>query len=79
MGVNKQDSLVCRNDLGWLLGAQDSHSTLVEAMWIFLGGDVEVNGEDEVRPGEVQVNGQSHLWGGGKERKCDADNHLMAS
>lgn len=30
-------------------------------MWIFLGGDVEVNSEDEIGPGEVQVHGQSHL------------------
>lgn len=32
-------------------------------MWVFLGGDVEVNSEDEVRPGEVQVHGESHLQG----------------
>lgn len=44
-----------------LLGAQDSNSTLVEAVWIFLGGDVKVNSEDEIGPGEVQVHGQSHL------------------
>lgn len=44
-----------------LLGAQDSNSTLIEAVWIFLGGDVEVHSEDEVRPREVQVHGQSHL------------------
>lgn len=58
---NNQDSLVFRSDLFHLLGAQDSDSTLIEAVWIFLGGDVEVHGEDEVRPGEVQVNGQSDL------------------
>lgn len=39
-------------DLKWgnvsfqLLCAQDGNSTLVEAVRIFLGGDVEVNGED---------------------------------
>lgn len=49
----------------WLLGAQDSNSTLVEAVWVFLGGDVKVNGEDEVGPREVQVHGQSHLQQGG--------------
>lgn len=48
-------------DLCHLLGAQDSNSTLIEAVWIFLGGDVKVNSEDEVGPGEVQVHGQSHL------------------
>lgn len=30
-------------------------------MWIFLGGDVKVHSEDEVRPREVQVHGQSYL------------------
>lgn len=45
----------------YLLGAQDSNATLIEAMWIFLGGNVKVNSEDEVRPGEVQVHGKSHL------------------
>lgn len=30
-------------------------------MGILLGGDVKIDGEDEVRPGEVQVHGQSHL------------------
>lgn len=54
---NNWDSLVFRNDLFHLLGAQDSNSTLVEAVWIFLGGDVKVNSEDEVGPGEVQVHG----------------------
>ena len=44
-----------------LLCAEDSNPTLIEAMWIFLGGDVKVDGEDEIRPGEVQVHGQSHL------------------
>ncbi len=58
---NNWDSLVFRNDLCHLLGAQDSNSTLIEAVWIFLGGDVKVNSEDEVRPSEVQVHGQSHL------------------
>lgn len=59
---NNQDSLVFRND-SWfhLLSAQDSNSTLIEAVWIFLGGDVKVNSEDEVGPGEVQVHGKSHL------------------
>lgn len=61
MWFNNQDSLVFRNDLCHLLCAQDSNSTLIEAVWIFLGGDVKVNSEDEVRPGEVQVHGQSHL------------------
>ncbi len=51
------DSLV----LFHLLGAQDSNSTLIEAVGIFLGGNVEVDSEDEVRPGEVQVHWQSHL------------------
>lgn len=62
MWLNHQDSLVLRNDLFHLLCAQDGNSTLIEAVWIFLGGDVKVNSEDEVRPGEVQVNGQSDLW-----------------
>lgn len=52
---------VFRNDALPLLCAEDSDSTLVEAMWIFLGGDVKVNSEDEVRPCEVQVHWQSHL------------------
>lgn len=46
-----------------LLVAQDGHATLVEAVRILLGGDVKIDGEDEVRPGEVQVHGQSHLHG----------------
>lgn len=54
-------TLVFRSDLFHLLGAQDSNSTLIEAVWIFLGGDVKVNSEDEDRPSEVQVHGQSHL------------------
>lgn len=44
-----------------LLCAEHSNPTLIEAMWIFLGGNVKVDGEDEVGPGEVQVYGQSHL------------------
>lgn len=44
-----------------LLVAQNSDSALVEAVWILLGGDVEIHGEDEIGPGEVQVHGQSHL------------------
>lgn len=44
-----------------LLIAQNSDSTLVEAVWILLGGNIKIDGEDEVRPGEVQVHGQSHL------------------
>lgn len=44
-----------------LLIAQNSDSTLVETVWILLSGDVKIDGEDEVRPGEVQVHGQSHL------------------
>lgn len=44
-----------------LLIAQNSDSTFVEAVWILLGGDVKIDSEDEVRPGEVQVHGQSHL------------------
>ena len=44
-----------------LLGAQNCNSALIEAVWVLLGGDVEVNGEDEVRPGEVQVHWESHL------------------
>lgn len=57
MWFNNQDSLVFRNELFPLLGAQDSNSTLVEAVRIFLGGDVKVNSEDEIGPGEVQVHG----------------------
>lgn len=53
--------------MGVLLGTEDSNSTLIEAVWIFLGGDVKVNSEDEVRPGEVQVHGQSHLQGEDKQ------------
>lgn len=53
---------VFRNDFLPLLCAEDSDSTLIEAMWILLGGDVKVNSEDEVRPGEVQVHWQCHLW-----------------
>lgn len=49
-----------RSDYG-LLVAQNGDATLVEAVWILLGGDVKIDGEDEVRPGEVQVHGQSHL------------------
>lgn len=49
-----------RNDRH-LLVAQNSDSTFVEAVWILLGGDVEIHGEDEIGPGEVQVHGQSHL------------------
>lgn len=44
-----------------LLGAQDGNAALVEAVWVFLGGDVEVDGEDEIGPREVQVHGKSHL------------------
>lgn len=44
-----------------LLGAQNGNSTLVEAVWVFLGGDVKINSEDEIGPGEVQVHGKSHL------------------
>lgn len=44
-----------------LLIAQNSDSTLVEAVRILLGGDVKIDSEDEVRPGEVQVHWQSHL------------------
>lgn len=44
-----------------LLVAQNGDATLIEAVWILLGGDVKIDGEDEVRPGEVQVHGQSHL------------------
>lgn len=58
--VNNQDSGL-QEWFGDLLCAQDSNSTLIEAVWIFLGGNVKVNSEDEVRPGEVQVHGQSHL------------------
>lgn len=38
-------------------------------MGIFLGGDVEVDGEDEVRPGEVQVYWKSHLKLGKKSNE----------
>lgn len=61
MWLYNQDSQVFRSDLFHLLCAQDSNSALIEAVWIFLGGNVKVNSEDKVRPGEVQVNGQSHL------------------
>lgn len=44
-----------------LLIAQNCDSTLVETVWILLSGDVKIDGEDEIRPGEVQVHGQSHL------------------
>lgn len=44
-----------------LLGAQDSNSTLIEAVWIFFGGDVKVHGEDEIWPCEVQVHRKTHL------------------
>lgn len=49
-----------RSDRG-LLVAKNGDSALVEAVWILLGGDVKIHGEDEVRSGEVQVHGQSHL------------------
>lgn len=52
---------MCRSGSFQLLCAQDGNPTLVEAVRIFLGGDVEVDGEDEVGPGEVQVHGQSDL------------------
>lgn len=61
-----------------LLSAQDGDAALVEAVWVFLGGDVEVDGEDEIRPCEVQVHGKSHLQqqgikcaSGNSERKTD--------
>lgn len=44
-----------------LLGAQNSNSTFIEAVWILLGGNIKIDSEDEVRPGEVQVHGQRHL------------------
>lgn len=44
-----------------LLIAQNSDSTLVEAVWILLGGDVKIDGENKVRPGKVQIHGQSYL------------------
>lgn len=44
-----------------LLCAQYGDAALVEAVWVFLGGDVEVDGENEIRPCEVQVHGKSHL------------------
>lgn len=77
MWFNNEDSLVLRNDLFHLLCAQDGNSTLVEAVWIFLGGDVEVNGENEVRPGEVQVNGQSHLQGEDQNKMKTAKPKLL--
>lgn len=46
-----------------LLGAEDGNATLEEALWVFLVGDVKVDREDEVGPGEVQVHGKSHLQG----------------
>lgn len=39
------------------LRAQDGDAPLVEAARVFLGGDFEVHCEDEVCPGEVQVDG----------------------
>lgn len=44
-----------------LLIAQNCDASLVETVWILLSGDVKVDGEDEVGPGEVQVHRQSHL------------------
>lgn len=43
------------------LRAEDGDATLVEAARVLLGGDLEVDREDEVCPGEVQVDGQGHL------------------
>lgn len=43
------------------LRAEDGDATLVEATWILLGGDLKIDREDEVRTGEVQVDGQGHL------------------
>lgn len=51
-----------------LLCAQDGNAALVEAVRVFLGGDVEVDGEDEISPGEVQVHGKSHLQQQGIKR-----------
>lgn len=67
-GLIIKDRRVLRNGLFRLLCAQDGNSTLIEAMRIFLGGNVKVNSEDEVRPGEVQVHWKSHLR---KITKCD--------
>ena len=49
------------------LRAQDRDAALVEAARVLLGGDFEVHREDEVCPGEVQVDGQRHLQGRWRE------------
>lgn len=53
----------------FLLCAQNSNSTLIEVVWVFLSGEVKVHSEDEIWPGEVQVHGQSYLQGEGKQSK----------
>lgn len=60
-------SLWWLSDYG-LLVAQNGDTAFVEAVRILLGGDVKIDGEDEVRPGEVQVHGQSHLQRDGDTR-----------
>ena len=49
------------------LRAQDRDAALVEAARVLFGGDFEVHREDEVCPGEVQVDGQRHLQGRWRE------------
>lgn len=44
-----------------LLGAEDGDSALVEVMRVFLGGDVKIDGEDEIGAREVQIDGQRDL------------------
>lgn len=44
-----------------LFGAENGDASLVEAVRILLGGDVEVHGEDQVGSGEVQIHGKRHL------------------
>lgn len=44
-----------------LFGAEDGHAALVEVMRVFFGGDVEVDGEDEVGASEVEIHGQRDL------------------
>lgn len=55
-GYTDQDFFsLFRNDC--LFSAQNSNSTLVEAVGILLSGDVKINREDQIGSGEVQVHG----------------------
>lgn len=44
-----------------LLGAEDGDAALVEVMRVLLGGDVKINGENEIGAREVQIDGQRDL------------------